>query len=189
MGASIMKFHKGRTHKLVSTVFYVLLIAIFVVACSSQDNKTSQATKVVKKVVQKKPAKGPVPPGNSASLNGGNNFPGYSGVKMRDPFIPFLKSAEDAVKKQAALTPLEKFSLGELKVVGIIKRGRSIVALVEDNGGKGYTVKKGMKIGKNGGFVSKIDKTSILVIEEIVDISGKKVRKEKRLELPGVGGE
>jgi hypothetical protein len=37
--------------------------------------------------------------------------------------------------------------------------------------------------------VSKIDKTSILVIEEIVDISGKKVRKEKRLELPGVGGE
>lgn len=116
-------------------------------------------------------------------------FPGYTAKDMRDPFVSFLKEEVAAVNRRKALTPLEKFDLGELKLVGVLSKGNETVALVEDNEGKGYTVKRGTRIGRNGGVVGKITVKEVVIIEEFFDISGRKIRKEKKLALPIPGGE
>lgn len=179
---------RGIKYHMMPLIGGVLCVSLLLVGgCSSDENPASNAAKVVKKVVQKKAIPVKNPPRETMGQTEGE-YKGYTASKLRDPFVPFLKSGEGKNRK-AALTPLEKFALGELKVVGILKKGKKYVALVEDNVGKGYTVKRGMKIGKNGGVVMDIGKHSISILEEFKDISGNKVRKEKRLALPNSGGE
>ncbi len=179
----------GVKYNLVTLIIGAVCVSLLLVGgCSSDENPAPKAAKVVRKVVHKKTVPVKVSP-QEKKAQPGEEYRGYTASKLRDPFIPFLKTQEGGNKRKAALTPLEKFALGELRVVGILKKGKRFIALVEDNVGKGYTVKRGMKIGKNGGVVTKIGKDSISIVEEFEDISGKKVRKEKRLALPDSGGE
>ena len=72
--------------------------------------------------------------------------------------------------------PLERYSVGQLKITAILadltgSGGRT--AIVEDATGKGYTVKKGTKIGNKNGVVVAIDEDKIHIVESIVDFTGK----------------
>ncbi len=176
-----------------SSGIFVLILSIVAFSltftgCSGEQGKTQKASRVVKKVqeqVEEPKTEEPVSQKEPVE----DTFAGYTASALKDPFLPFLKEETAAVKRKGALTPLEKFDLGELKIVGVLMKSNETLALIEDNEGKGYTVKKGVKIGKNGGVISQITDKEIVVIEEYFDITGRKVTREKRLTLPLPGGE
>ena len=118
----------------------------------------------------------------------------YNPEGKLDPFAPLIKEkpVNLAVKHRKAvrrkpLTPLEKLDLSQLKLVVILRAQSGNRALVEEDSGKGYVIKKGTYIGTHSGKVAKILSDRIIVEEEEEDIYGKiSVRKrEIKLKPPG----
>ncbi len=70
-------------------------------------------------------------------------------------------------------SPLEKFDLGQLQVVGIMRTPERRIALVEEPSGRGYIVTKGMYIGVMSGQVVDIQDDKMIVEETVTDIFGK----------------
>jgi len=109
-----------------------------------------------------------------------------------DPFEPLFKD-EPAVrkikKKRIPRTPLEKLSLGQLKLVAIIRAPSGNKALVEESSGKGYVIKKGTYIGLNSGKIIKIEKDNIIIEEEIQNIQGNMEVRQIELKLQKPSGE
>jgi type IV pilus assembly protein PilP len=89
------------------------------------------------------------------------------------------------------LTPLERGELSQFKVVAILASGTDRHAMVEDGTGKGYLVKIGTYIGKNGGKVTNIFSDHMVVEEKFVDIYGQTNSRRHAIKLrtsPGAGG-
>ncbi len=115
---------------------------------------------------------------------------------LRDPFqSQFDQLAERnrklLLKKQKHLADrkrekLEDFALSELKLVAIFSMADDRVAMVEDNSGKGYMVRRNNYIGRNSGRVEKIMKDSVLLIESALDPAGDLVEREIVLTLKEV---
>lgn len=146
---------------------------------------------VVKKIAPK-PAQGAPPPPKAAAEEkkaAAPAAPVYSPEGRRDPFVSFAKNEAEKVKdERSSLPPLQRYELGELKMVGVIWGKRGAKALVEDAEGKGYTVQVGDRIGRSGGVVSKIDERQITVREEFPGAGGRKVSRESTLQLTTAGG-
>ncbi len=116
-----------------------------------------------------------------------------------DPFEPLFKeqpkNIEETTPKQGKRerrkpqTPLERVALGQLKVTAIIRSPSGNRALVEDSTGKGYVVKKGTYIGLNAGQVIEIDKSRIVVEEEIESVMGELRIQNSELKLQKPAGE
>ncbi len=85
-----------------------------------------------------------------------------------DPFMPFITEqrieAELAVETKK-LTGMQLFEPGQLTLVGIIKTSRGPLAMAQDSVGKGYPLRKGMKIGRTGEIVE-IVPNKVLIKEE-----------------------
>jgi type IV pilus assembly protein PilP len=107
----------------------------------------------------------------------------YSSVGKPDPFKPFIQLVSSRGGSRAALTPLQKFDISQLKLVAIITAPGGNIALVEDVTGKGYFLKKGTWIGKNDGKVTKILKDKVIVEEVYQDIFGQTKTNEISLSL------
>ncbi len=113
----------------------------------------------------------------------------YSPESRRDPFVSFAKSEAERMKDdRSALPPLQRYELGELKMVGVIWAASGAKALVEDAEGKGYTVRVGNRIGRSGGVVTRITDKEIVVKEEFPGAGGKTVSRESVLQLTTAGG-
>ncbi len=95
----------------------------------------------------------------------------YDPTGKRDPFMPF-----DFAPKVAGDTgtPLERYSLGQLRLTAVLNGGDEPAAIVEDATGKGFTVRKGTKIGNNGGTVVDILPDKVLILETATDFTGEK---------------
>lgn len=113
-----------------------------------------------------------------------------------DPFAPLIKEKPVtlAVKHRKAvrhklLTPLEKLDLSQLKLVAILRAPSGNKALVEEDSGKGYIIKKGTYIGTNAGRVIDILPDKIIIEEEVEDIYGKISIRKKEIELKPPGEE
>jgi len=109
-----------------------------------------------------------------------------------DPFEPLFKDTpvfRKKKKKRIPRTPLEKLSLGQLKLVAIIRASSGNKALVEESSGKGYVIKKGTYIGLNSGKIIKIEKDNIIIEEEIQDIQGNIEVRQRELKLQKPSGE
>ena len=109
-----------------------------------------------------------------------------------DPFEPLFKDTpvfRKKKKKRIPRTPLEKLSLGQLKLVAIIRAQSGNKALVEESSGKGYVIKKGTYIGLNSGKIVKIEKDNIIIEEEIQDIEGNIIVRQRELKLQKPSGE
>src|SRR5215475_1053097 len=77
----------------------------------------------------------------------------YDPAGKRDPFLsPFYRPPEQTVPEETK-TPLQRFDLGQLKLVGIVLEDKEPKALIEDNSGLGYIVTKGTPTGSKGGIV------------------------------------
>jgi Tfp pilus assembly protein PilP len=107
----------------------------------------------------------------------------------RDPFKSFvtartsLPAPARSEKAPRIKTPLQRYSLDQLKVVGIIAGGNMRKALLEDDVGKGYVVSKGDAVGREGGKITSIQKDRIIIESTYRDVLGnQKVRQvTKRL--------
>lgn len=111
-------------------------------------------------------------------------------LAMFSPFTPlFQKDAneddmfleQDSQRKRAFLTPLERISLGQLQLSGIIRAASGNRAIVTDATGKGYVVKKGTYIGLNSGQVEEIVDDRVIVVEMV---GGRRAVTELKLQKP-----
>ena len=93
----------------------------------------------------------------------------YDPTGKRDPFRSFDFSPPNNDK---GATPLEKYNLGQLKLTAVLEGFEEPKAIVENAAGKGFTVKKGTKIGPNGGEVVEILKDKLLILEKTADFTG-----------------
>jgi len=100
----------------------------------------------------------------------------------RDPFLMIIREAgaADMAKKSedVNLPPLQRVSVSELSVIGIVWGGFGYMAMVQTPDGKGYAVQRGAKIGNNNGIVSAITEKAVIVEERFTDIYGKKQVRE-----------
>ena len=103
----------------------------------------------------------------------------------RDPFRPFTLNTRAAQsRKRENLSPLERYELGQLKLVGIIApNAKTFSALVEDASGLGYVVKVGTAIGSNDGKVVAIRRDAVVVEETFVDLYGAQKKREVSMKL------
>jgi type IV pilus assembly protein PilP len=76
------------------------------------------------------------------------------------------------------LPPLQRISLTELNLIGIIWGGFGYSAMVQTPDGKGYTVRQGTRIGPNNGTVSSITENAVIVHERYTDVYGSKQVRE-----------
>lgn len=109
-----------------------------------------------------------------------SNSPLYSSVGKVDPFVSFVKvreyenmqAARQAKKEKKALGPLENLDVSALKIVAILNKGGSNLAMAELPDGKGYLIRPGMKVGLYDGVVTAIENDKLVVEEDIVDVFG-----------------
>ncbi len=111
----------------------------------------------------------PVAPDTGASVATPEAEP-YNPAGRRDPFRPFLLDIRPEPRPQ--LTPLQRYELGQLKVVATVWEASAPRALVEDSSGMGYIVRVGTPIGRNGGVVTAIEPQRVIVEERTVDFYG-----------------
>jgi Tfp pilus assembly protein PilP len=104
-------------------------------------------------------------------------------VTKRDPFRPFTLNRVSGRRPRQDLSPLERYELGQLKLVGIIWDIKQPNAIVEDAAGLGYVIKTGTPIGSNEGKVKRIQPTGIVVEEFEVDVFGSKRKVERNMRL------
>jgi Tfp pilus assembly protein PilP len=110
--------------------------------------------------------------------------PRYSAEGKRDPFQPMDLKPKASRRPRKNLSPLERYELGQLKLVGIVWDIKEPRAMVEDSVGLGYIVKVGTPIGASEGKVKAI-KPSEVVIEEIqTDFFGNRKKRETTMKLP-----
>jgi Tfp pilus assembly protein PilP len=101
----------------------------------------------------------------------------------RDPFRPFTTAPRGGTRRRENLTPLERYELGQLKLVAVIWDLKEPSALVEDAAGLGYIVKAGTPIGINEGKVKAIKPGELIIEETYVDVYGAKKKRETSMLL------
>ena len=101
----------------------------------------------------------------------------------RDPFRPMNLRTKTPPRARENLSPLERFELGQLKIVGIIWDLKEPRALIEDTAGLGYIVKVGTPMGSNDGTVKAIGRSQVIVEEFYEDASGAKRKRAVSMRL------
>jgi type IV pilus assembly protein PilP len=101
----------------------------------------------------------------------------YNPTGKPDPFKPFIdvelvkKTVEQS--KPLSLNPLQRQTVEQFKLVGIIGDNKGRRAMVQDGAGKFYSLLPGAYIGLNNGRISKILADRIIVDEKIRTDEGK----------------
>jgi type IV pilus assembly protein PilP len=127
----------------------------------------------------------------------GNEEISFDPKGLRNPFKPFLKmkapkkkTSTKAMEKIKLRTPLQRFALEQLSLVGIFwSKDMAPNALIQDPAGKGYNVGIGTYVGDRGGKIVKINPKEILVEERTVDILGEPIVKQEKIMLHKFGNE
>jgi Tfp pilus assembly protein PilP len=101
----------------------------------------------------------------------------------RDPFRPSSIQTPTSNRSRDNLSPLERFELGQLKVVGIVWDVKEPRAMIEDTAGLGYTILVGTPVGGSEGKVKAITRNQVVVEESFQDFSGKKKTREVLMKL------
>jgi Tfp pilus assembly protein PilP len=186
-----------RNRKRAGPFVLLALVLCVLVACAAGGCKDEPPSprQVTKKVVSA-PEQVPVPPEPKATEPGSEpaetlpleppeekqEVSVYRPKSDRDPFKSFVSTRMETVartqKTPRIKTPLQRYSLDQLKVVGIIAGGTMSKALLEDDGGKGYVVSAGEAVGSEGGKITSIQKDRIIIEITYRDVLGKeKVRR------------
>lgn len=115
----------------------------------------------------------------------------YSRKGRVDPFAPFVQApepdesgnAKKKLQRREPRTPLERISLGQLRLTAIMEMPDQNLAMVEEASGKGYVVKEGTYIGDQGGRITEVLPDAIIVEEKYLDVFGKVSVRKKQLKL------
>lgn len=101
----------------------------------------------------------------------------------RDPFHPWGLKTKTKQRPRRNLSPLERYELGQLKLVGIVWDVKEPKAMVEDAAGLGYIIKVGALIGTNEGKVKTIRPNEVVIKETYTDFYGARKSREVKLRL------
>ncbi len=107
----------------------------------------------------------------------------FSTSGKRDPFQPFTLNTRTDSRPRESLSPLERYDLGQLRLVGVVWHVKEPRAMVEDGAGLGYIVKVGTPIGANDGKIRAIKPNEIVIEETYVDLFGTKKKREVNIKL------
>ena len=113
----------------------------------------------------------------------------YDPSGTRDPFkSPLGTLVEIPIDNSIPLTPLQKFDLDQLRVIGVIigKGEPRAMVIAPDN--KSFVLKKGIKVGRNNGSVVDITTDAIIVEEQYLDFTGEIKSTMQEIKLPKQGG-
>jgi Tfp pilus assembly protein PilP len=146
-----------------------------------QDLSTSVGAKLG--LNQGEPKSDPSPGAPSDQENTESKPMTSSAITKRDPFRPFTLNNKPDPRRREKLAPLERFELGQLKLVGIIWDIKQPNAIVEDSTGLGYVVKVGTPIGSNDGKVKSIQPAGLVIEEYQFDVYGAKKKVERSMRL------
>jgi len=108
----------------------------------------------------------------------------YDPTGKRDPFRPLFLLRRSAAQTVQPMTPLQRYEIGQLRLVGVVYNLAPPRAMVEDSSGLGFIVTPGTAIGPHGGVVTAIRPRQVVVEEWETDVIGERHRKEHVLELP-----
>ena len=108
----------------------------------------------------------------------------YDPTGKRDPFRPLFLLRRPAAQSAEPATPLQRYEIGQLRLVGVVFDLAPPRAMVEDSSGLGFIVTPGTAIGPNGGVVTAIRPRQVVVEEWQTDVIGERHKKELVLELP-----
>lgn len=142
-------------------------LLIFFSSCSRGTQEKQPAVAPSKKVVEEKKQ---VEPEKAVQVE--KKEYAYVPEGKRDPFKPFISQQPVAKARELPLTPLQRYDISQLKVVGIMWGEKGRYALIEDAEGKGYVVYPGTLVGKNGGKVVKILQDEVIIEERYTDVFG-----------------
>jgi len=112
----------------------------------------------------------------------------YDPAGSRDPFSNPLMVVDAAVDSGVPLTPLQKFDLAQLRLIGLIIGKGEPRAMVVAPDKKSFILKTGTKVGKNNGVVILVTTTSVQIKEQYVDYSGEVKTRIEEIKLPQQGG-
>lgn len=110
--------------------------------------------------------------------------PRYSSAGKRDPFRPLSVKPKASRRARENLSPLERYEIGQLKLVAIVWDIKEPKAMVEDAAGLGYIVKIGTLIGPNDGKVKAIKPAEVVIEESFTDFYGARKSQEISMKLP-----
>lgn len=122
-------------------------------------------------------------PAEAAVSQPGESLPTeFSGVSYdpsgrRDPFLPMLQLGQ-LTEPDSSLPPLQRIGLTELSLIGVLWGNYGYTAMVQTPDGKGYSIRRGTRIGPNNGVVSSITERGIIVQERFTDVYGNKQERE-----------
>lgn len=169
-----------------------VLVAVAAGGCKDEPPPPQQVTKKVVSAPEQVPVpadpKATEPVSETAAtlpLEPPEEKPGdsvYRPRSERDPFKSFVTTRTKATVRTdetpSIKTPLQRYSLDQLKVVGILAGGETRKALLEDDVGKGYVVSPGDAVGSEGGKIASIQKDRIIIESTYRDVLGnEKVRR------------
>jgi type IV pilus assembly protein PilP len=106
----------------------------------------------------------------------------YSAAGKRDPFSSIIVK-EGPGAKLSERPPLERYSLSEFKLAGVMWGGFGYSAMLEGPDGRGYFVHVGTVIGPNNGVVKSITQHTMVVVEKFKTMTGDIDRRETVVEL------
>jgi len=101
----------------------------------------------------------------------------YDPSGRRDPFLPMIQLGQQT-EQDATLPPLQRVGLTELSLIGVLWGNYGYTAMVQTPDGKGYSIRRGTRIGPNNGVVSSITERGIIVQERFTDVYGNKQERE-----------
>lgn len=148
------------------------LLFIMLTGCGQQNPVTEQAPPAIK---MKVPSKSNSQDEKTMAEEKTASAPEYvyEPAGLRDPFEALLMIKKPVVDSGEPLTPLQKFDLSQFRLSAVVVGKNEPTAMVVAPGGKAYVIKPGVKIGKNGGVVSRISSEMIYVEERYYDFTGK----------------
>lgn len=159
----------------------ILSLCLFLIlpACAKKEAQRQPESPPAKKVVEEQK-----PPEQEKTQQVEKKEYAYIPEGKRDPFKPFISQQPSGKAKEIPLTPLQKYDISQLKVVGIMWGEKGRYALIEDAEGKGYVVYPGTLVGKNGGKVVKILQDEVIIEERYTDVFGETKTQYVSISLP-----
>jgi len=161
----------------------VVLLAGAMIALVGCPETQNAPTKIVSQPVQKQPI-GSASTRTEITMTEAKPAQAYTynPAGRRDPFTPIIVK-ESNKGRQGDRPPLERYSINEFKLTGIVWGGFGYNAMLEGPDGKGYFVRVGTIVGPNRGVVKKITQNTMVIEEKFKTYTGETERKEIVVEL------
>jgi len=150
-----------------------LLIGGAVIACSETEKAPVRPSATASKSIQQ-PVTQVTPTVTEATAH---PVFSYDAQGRRDPFSPLVTKAENK-ERAGSKPPLERYTISEFHLTGIVWGGFGYNAMLEGPDGKGYFVRAGTIIGPNKGVIKKITKDSMVIEEKYKNFMGVTERKQ-----------